>query len=133
MHTPPPWLGLQSPPAGVSGRESARSQTADKTSSSSRGTPVTGDHRAGVRTALCHDIQTPSPWGCPSARPCSVASTRWAPTLFRITHFHVTGNTDALHAALLSWLEQEERKTAGRNRMRTIRALTKTAVHPDIA
>ena len=40
---------------------------------------------------------------------------------------------DALHAALLSWLEQEERKTAGRNRMRTIRALTKTAERPDIA
>ena len=40
---------------------------------------------------------------------------------------------DALQAALLSWLEQEERTTAGRNRMRTIRALTKTAVRPDIA
>ena len=38
----------------------------------------------------------------------------------------------ALHAALLCWLEQEERKTAGRDRMRTIRALTKTAVHTDI-
>ena len=38
-----------------------------------------------------------------------------------------------LDAALLSWLEQEERTTAGRNRMRTIRALTKTAVRPDIA
>ena len=35
---------------------------------------------------------------------------------------------DALHAALLCWLEQEERKTAGRDRMRTIRALTKTDV-----
>ena len=40
---------------------------------------------------------------------------------------------DGLHAALMSWLEQEERTTAGRNRMRTIRALTKTAVRPDIA
>ena len=40
---------------------------------------------------------------------------------------------DGLHAALLSWLEQEERTTAGRNRMRTIRALTKTAVRQDIA
>ena len=39
---------------------------------------------------------------------------------------------DALQAALLSWLEQEERKTAGRDRMLTIRALTKTAVHTDI-
>ena len=37
---------------------------------------------------------------------------------------------DALHAALLCWLEQEERKTAGRNRMLTIRALTKTNVRP---
>ena len=35
---------------------------------------------------------------------------------------------EALHAALLSWLEQEESKTAVRDRMRTIRALTKTAV-----
>ena len=41
---------------------------------------------------------------------------------------------DALHAALLSWLEQEEAQNpAGRNRMRTIRALTKTAVRLDIA
>ena len=35
---------------------------------------------------------------------------------------------DALHAALLCWIEQEERKTAGRNRMLTLRALTK----PDV-
>ena len=35
---------------------------------------------------------------------------------------------DALHAALLCWLEQEERKTAVRDRMLTIRALTKTDV-----
>ena len=40
---------------------------------------------------------------------------------------------EALHAALLYWLEQEERKTAGRNRILTIRALTKTAVRTDIA
>ena len=37
---------------------------------------------------------------------------------------------DALHAALLCWLEQAERTTAGRNRMLTIRALTKTDVRP---
>ena len=40
---------------------------------------------------------------------------------------------EALRAALLSWLEQEERKTAGRNRMLMIRALTKTAVRTDSA
>ena len=40
---------------------------------------------------------------------------------------------DALHAALLCWLEEEERKTAGRNRMLTIRALTKPTVRTDIA
>ncbi len=39
----------------------------------------------------------------------------------------------ALHAALLSWLEQEERKTDGRSRMLTIRPLTKPAVRTDIA
>ena len=37
---------------------------------------------------------------------------------------------EALHAALLCWLEQAERTTAGRNRMLTIRALTKTDVRP---
>ena len=40
---------------------------------------------------------------------------------------------DALHTALPSWLEQEERKTAVRNRMLMIRALTKTAVRTDSA
>ena len=40
---------------------------------------------------------------------------------------------EALHTALLSWLEQEERKTATRNRMLMIRALTKTAVRTDSA
>ena len=35
---------------------------------------------------------------------------------------------EAIHTALLCWLEQEESKTAVRDRMRTIRALTKTAV-----
>ena len=40
---------------------------------------------------------------------------------------------EALRVALLSWLEQEERKTAGRNRMFTIWALTKTAVRTDSA
>ena len=35
---------------------------------------------------------------------------------------------EALHAALLCWLEEEERKTAGRNHMLTIRALTKPKV-----
>ena len=35
---------------------------------------------------------------------------------------------DALHAAILCWLEQEERKTAGRDRILMIRALTKTDV-----
>ena len=35
---------------------------------------------------------------------------------------------EAIHVALLCWLEQEESKTAVRDRMRTIRALTKTAV-----
>ena len=37
---------------------------------------------------------------------------------------------DALHAALLCWLEQAERTTAVRDRMLTIRALTKTDVRP---
>ena len=37
---------------------------------------------------------------------------------------------DALHAALLCWLEQAERTTAVRDRMRMIRALTKTDVRP---
>ena len=40
---------------------------------------------------------------------------------------------EAIHAALLCWLEQEESKTAVRDRMRTIRALTKTAVRTDSA
>ena len=40
---------------------------------------------------------------------------------------------DALHAALLCWLEQEERKTAGRDHMLKIRALTKTQVRTDTA
>ena len=40
---------------------------------------------------------------------------------------------EALRTALLSWLEQEELKTAGRNRMLMIRALTKTAVRTDSA
>ena len=40
---------------------------------------------------------------------------------------------EALHTALLSWLEQEKRKTAGRNRMFMIRPLTKTAVLTDSA
>ena len=40
---------------------------------------------------------------------------------------------EALHTTLLSWLEQEERKTAGRNHMHMIRALTKTAVCTDSA
>ena len=40
---------------------------------------------------------------------------------------------EAIRAALLAWLEQEELKTAGRNRMLTIRALTKTAVRTDSA
>ena len=34
----------------------------------------------------------------------------------------------AIHTALLHWLEKEERKTAVRNRMLTIRALTKPKV-----
>ena len=37
---------------------------------------------------------------------------------------------EAIHAALLCWLEQAERTTAVRNRMLTIRALTKTDVRP---
>ena len=41
--------------------------------------------------------------------------------------------TDALHAALLCWLEEEERKTAGRNHMLTIRALTKPKLRTDTA
>ena len=40
---------------------------------------------------------------------------------------------EALHAALLCWLEEEERKTAGRNHMLIIRALTKPKVRTDIA
>ena len=36
---------------------------------------------------------------------------------------------EAIHTALLHWLEQEERKTAVRNRMLTIRALTKPEAH----
>ena len=40
---------------------------------------------------------------------------------------------EALHTALLSWLEQEKRKTAGRNRTLMIRPLTKTAVRTDSA
>ena len=40
---------------------------------------------------------------------------------------------DALHAALLCWLEQEERKTAGRDHMLKIRALTKPQVRTDTA
>ena len=40
---------------------------------------------------------------------------------------------EALHAALLRWLEEEERKTAGRNHILTIRALTKPKVRTDIA
>ena len=39
---------------------------------------------------------------------------------------------DALHAALLCWLEQEERKTTVRDRMLTIRTLTKTAVRTGV-
>ena len=40
---------------------------------------------------------------------------------------------EALHTALLCWLEQEERQTAVRDRMRTLRALTTAVVHADIA
>ena len=36
---------------------------------------------------------------------------------------------EAIHTALLHWFEQEERKTAVRNRMLTIRALTKPKAH----
>ena len=39
---------------------------------------------------------------------------------------------DAIHAALLCWLEQAERTTAVRDRMRMIRALTKTDVRPRV-
>ena len=79
-----------------------------------------------MRTALCHDIQTPSPWGVP----IGAALLRRLDAVGADLHLD---RPDALHAALLSWLEQEERTTAGRNRMHTIRALTKTAVRPDIA
>ena len=36
---------------------------------------------------------------------------------------------EALHTALLHWLEEEERKTAVRNRMLSVRAWPKTDVH----
>ena len=36
---------------------------------------------------------------------------------------------EAIHTALLHWLEQEERKTAVRNRMLTIRAWPKPKAH----
>ena len=39
---------------------------------------------------------------------------------------------EAIHAALLCWLEQAERTTAVRDRMRMIRALTKTDVRPRV-
>ena len=37
---------------------------------------------------------------------------------------------EAIHATLLHWLEQEERKTAVRNRMLRVRAWPKTDVRP---
>ena len=37
--------------------------------------------------------------------------------------------SEAIHTALLCWLEQEERKTAVRDRMRTLRASTTADVH----
>ena len=92
-----------------------------------QGTPVTGDHRAGVRTATCHDIQTPlSLW----------RSHRRLSLLRRLDAVAADLGVDwpdALHAALLCWLEQEERKTAGRDHMLKIRALTKTKVRTDTA
>ena len=41
--------------------------------------------------------------------------------------------SEALHAALLCWLEQAEHKTAVRDRMLTMRVLTKTQVRTDTA
>ena len=74
-----------------------------------------------MRTATCYDIQILSPWGCPSALTCSRR-------LDAVASDIGLDRPDALHAALLCWLEQEERKTAGRDRILTIRALTKTDV-----
>ena len=81
-------------------------------------------------TETCHDIQIPSPWRCPSARPIGAALLRRLDAVAADLHLD---RAEALHTALLSWLEQEERKTAGRNRMLMIRALTKTAVRTDSA
>ena len=122
VETPSPIVWVKIPAGGRARSVERRSQTADRCASLQPvKRPSQGDHRAGVRTGTCHDIQTKSPWGCPSALTCSVASMRWPPTSAW------TGPTPSTRPSLC-WLEQEERKTTVRDRMLTIRALTKTDV-----